>query len=308
MSNSIPPEEMTKPVNGQDFPFPSTEKPAIDVPEQLQDLIESIGSSTNINVSIWRMVELSQKWSLVSQGSRLLGIDEIGKRFGGGEYRMKAVWRAQGERLGRPRTRELEFVIGPEYDHYNPLNRKYEGHEPAQPDLDKVLGLAERIATIRGGGNDGAGIVSLVEKMIDRMDRMQERSDAKFEKLIETIGRQKHEAVNPTESLREIMAFGKEMGIPMLGNSNENSREPWLEIADMVANNVGKFLEMMAASQKSNLARVRMMADPMARKVATVGAREMQNPESRAKMIAHLDAKVGPEKTNQILEGLGVKR
>lgn len=304
MSNSISPEETTgtKPVNGETLDLPRTDRGPLDVPDRLQDLFESIGQTSDLTFSVWRFADLSQKWSLVSQGRRTMDIDEIGRRFGGGEYRIRATWRAPGIKVGRPFNREMEFSIGEEYNQFRPEKNP----EPAQPELEKVLGMAERIASIRGGG-DAAGIASLVDRMMDRMDRMQERTDAKFEKILDQMNHQRQQVTNPTDQLREIMAFGKEMGIPMLANAGD-SREPWLEIADMVANNVGKFLEMMAEAQKSKLARVRMMADPMARKVATVGKREMENPESRAKMIAHLDAKVGPEKTNQILEGLGIKR
>ena len=309
--HSIPPPNGTAGMTGDELL--EAPRPGPDVMDKLQDLLESVGGATDLTTTLWRLVDATQKWSMIFQGKQLLEVDQVGRRFGGGEYRMRVTWRTQGVTRGKPYVREIEFIIGPEYDELvrGRGGRPAGANDPVPLDTEKVLQLAEKIASIRqpqASSGDGPALVAMVERLMDRMDRMQERSDAKFEQLVQTLQRQPA-AQNPTEALREVMAFGKEMGIPMLSGFGDDKREPWLEIAEMVGSNVGKFLEMLTAAQASNAAKVRILAtNPQARKLATVGKRELENPESRAKMIAHLDGKIGAEQTDKILEGLRVKR
>jgi hypothetical protein len=151
-------------------------------------------------------------------------------------------------------------------------------------------------------------MAAALDRVFDRLDRMQERNDSRFEKLAEAILENRRATpADPFEQLRGVLAFGKEMGMPLPG-AQPDARPAWLEVVDIVAENAGKLLEMMSAAQQSNAAKLRLMANPQARKVATVGASAIKDPAKRAQMIAALDEKVGQQTTDQILDALGQKR
>lgn len=289
---------------------PVREAKDADLPEQLASIIEALGSQTNFVVTINRLHEPSGRFAQVGQMKRLPDPDEIGKLYGGGEYRLIVQWRTQGATRGRPNSRTVDFILDSSYT--TSLNESRQRSvvpiEPKQ-EIENILTLAERIARMNGGGSNTETtvvIVSALEKLMDRIDRAQEKNDERFLQLFEKIATPVPQ-VHPLAAWRESMEFAKEMGLPVIGQQ-EDKRETWLEVADLVANNVGKFLEMLTEAQKSKIAQVRMMANPMARKVVTQGSKAMQNPETRAKMIEHLDAKVGKETTDTILKGLGVER
>ncbi len=280
-----------------------------DLPARLSEILEAIGSQTNYTVTVYKMHDGTGRLQQMAQLKKLPDPDEVGKMFGGGEYELHVSWRTQGVRTGRLNSRTLSFVLGDNYDDLAAMARR--SKTPADgTDLDRVFSLAERMVSLGRGGSAGGSdvvIAGAFDRVFDRLDRMQERNDARFEKLAETILAVKSERVDPFSQLREVLTFGKEMGLPMIGQQ-EPSRAPWLEVVDIVAENAGKFIDLMTEAQKSRVAQMKLLANPQARKVATVGSAAMKDPAKRAEMIAALDAKVGKETTDKILAGLGEKR
>jgi hypothetical protein len=283
----------------------------VDVPDKLQELIDAIGSQTDMNVSLWKVVESSQKWAMIHQCKRLLDLDEIGRKFGGGEYRMKVAWRTQGATRGRPCSREIDFVLGDAYDAFlSDAKATAAPRREPEKDIDQVLSLAERIAKIGAQGPAAAGgvdsgILGMFDRLIDRMDKMQERTDSKFERLLEHINKPAAAPVDPKQALRDLIDLGKEMGLPVVSQMGGGDREPWLVVAELVAENAGKLLDMYTAAQQSNLAKIKAMADPIARRVVTVGKPQLADPVARKKMVEYLDGKIGPAETDKILKALG---
>lgn len=283
---------------------------AVDIPQKLAEILEAIGSQTVYTVTVYRLDDRTGAPKQLAQLRRLPDPDEVGKMFGGGDYELHVSWRTQGRTTGRMNSRRVEFSLGDNYDQEAALaRRKAHGTREDDNGLEKAFSLAERMVSLSrsvGGGGVDSTVVAL-DRILDRMDRMQERTDARFEKLAEAILDSRRNNADPFDQLRGVMAFGKEMGMAVPG-AQPDARPAWLEVVDIVAENAGKFLEMMTEAQKSKVAQIKMLANPQARKVATVGAAAIKDPAKRAQMIAALDAKVGPDTTNQILEALGQKR
>lgn len=280
-----------------------------DLPARLAEILQAIGSQTNYTCTVCKMHEGSGRFQQLAQLRKLPDPDEVGKMFGGGEYELRVSWRTQGVKFGRLNSRTVSFLLGDSYDEAAAMARR-KASPTDGTELDRVFSLAERMVSLGGrsqmGGNDVA-LAGALDRLFDRLDRMQERTDARFEKLAETLLAVKTERVDSFGQLREVLSFGKEIGLPMLGQQ-EPARAPWLEVVDIIAENAGKFLDMMTAAQKSKVAQIKLMSNPQARKIATVGGAAMKDPAKRAEMIAALDAKVGVETTDKILAGLGEKR
>ena len=277
------------------------------LPEKLAEILDALGSQTSYTVTISRLHEATGRYAQVGQMKRLPDPDEIGKLYGGGEYRLVVQWRRQGTTMGRLFTRSVDFVLDAAYTDRANAERAAKLHGEGGDSLEKILAVAERIAGMnRGGGASGgdAIIAATVERLMDRIDRMQERNDDRFATILEEMRRSQTAQPHPLTTWRESMEFAKEMGLPVMAAGDGDKRETWVEVVDIVANNVGKFLEMMTEAQKSNLAKMRLMANPMARKVVTQGGKAMQDPATREKMIAMLTEKVGKETTDKILQGL----
>lgn len=292
------------------LPLPSTLPPRdaaeADLPDRLAEIMEAIGDAPSYSVRVFR-TDASGRQAMIATLPRLPDPDELGKRFGGGDYELVVQWRPAGKSTGRPFKRTISFCLDATYTAAANAERARSQGEGAQGlDLEKVLGLAERIASVRGGESGGAGLVAvtgMMERLMDRMDRMQERTDEKFEKILDRMVEMRS---NPLDSLKETMSMAKELGIPLLGAPQEEPRAPWLEVAELVANNAGKFMEMMTEAQKSKAAQFRLLANPMARKVMAQ-APALKDPAKRAAMIATLEAKLGPEKTKQIVDAIDGK-
>lgn len=288
-----------------------------DVPEAFAELFEAVGSQTEIHVSVSRLEEGSGKWALVHQGARVLSAHEVGTTFGAGEYRETVQWRTQGATRGPMKKRDVSFIIGREYG----LGKATQQHsQPAAPDaskeLERVLDMTGKVMALARPAADSTGpVLQLVERLMERMDRMQERTDAKFEKLIDVMTAKAAAPpsaaapIDPMSQLRELIAFGKEMGVPVVSQMGENESKPvWMEAVEMVAGNVGKFLEMLTEAQKGKAAQMRLLATSKQARTVYAAKTHLENPETRAKMIEQLDAKVGAETTDKILKGLGVTR
>ena len=132
-----------------------------------------------------------------------------------------------------------------------------------------------------------------------------------FEKLIEAlVKKDQAPPVDPKQALRDLIELGKEMGLPVISQmgGGEPAKEGWQVVAELVGENAGKLLDLFTAAQHSNLAKIRAMGDPVARRVVKLGKPELENPESRKKMIEYLDGKIGVEQTDKMLKGLGVAR
>jgi hypothetical protein len=279
-----------------------------DLPDLLADLAAEIGSQKNFSARVMRKNPTSGHWELLVSMTRLPDPDEVGKLYGGGWYRLVVTWRIQGVTTGRPLKREIEFCLSDAYNSPETAARlRGTSAAPAAPvtDADTILAAAERLAKIRPSEDAGAGMGALLERLFDRLDRMQERQDSKFEKLLEVIAQKP--APDPLATWRESMAMAKEMGLPVIGHEKDE-RAPWIEVAELVADNLGRFLELMTEAQKSNVAKIKAMANPQVRRVVTVGREAVKDPKKRHEMISAMDAKVGREATNTILEGLGIKR
>lgn len=289
-------------------PQPGTSS-AVDLPQKLAEILEAIGSQTVYTVTVYRLDERTGSRKQLGQLHRLPDPDEVGKMFGGGEYELAVSWRTQGHTTGRLNSRRVRFCLGDNYDEVAALARRKARPSEDEGLLEKAFSLADRMVSLgaRVGSPGDNGTALALDRILDRMDRMQERNDARFEKLAEAIIDSRRQPLDPFEQLRGVMAFGKEIGMNVPG-AQPDARPAWLEVVDIVAENAGKFLEMMTAAQKSNAAKLRLMANPQARKVATVGASAIKDPAKRAQMIAALDAKVGTATTDQILEALGQKR
>ena len=276
-----------------------------DLPDKLADLVDAIGTSENYSVRVFR-ADSSGRMAMVATMKRVPDPDELGRTFGGGEYEIIAQWRAAGVTMGRPNKRSIQFYLGPEYTAIaNDERSRSMGQNASGLDLEKTLALAERIAAMRGGDGGTVAIVGMMERVMDRMDRMQERTDDKFEKLLDKITEANNRTAHPLDYYRESIMLAKEMGLPVMGQQ-EDARAPWLEVAELVANNAGKFLEMMTEAQKSKAAQFRLLANPMARKVMAQ-APALKDPKKRAAMIATLEAKLGTEKTKQIVDAIDGK-
>lgn len=289
------------------LPTGSRESKDSDLPERLSEIVEAIGNAPSYTVRIFRAGP-DGRMAMVGTMPRLPDPDELGKLYGGGEYELVVQWRTQGVSTGRPNKRTLSFVLGPEYTSVVNAER-LRIQQPGQGmDLEKVLTMAERIASIRGGNGDGGNVVvvSMMERIMDRMDRMQERADEKFERMLDKITEANSNRPDPLEAWRNSMVLAKEMGLPIAGAAPEDSRAPWLEVAELVANNAGKFLEMLTEAQKSKAAQFRLMANPMARKVMAQ-APALKDPAKRAAMIAHLREKIGEEQTQKIVDAIDGK-
>jgi len=284
--------------------------PVVDLPQRLAEILEAIGSQTVYTVTVYRLDERTGSPKQLAQLRRLPDPDEVGRMFGGGDYKLHVSWRTQGRTTGRLNSREVEFSLGDNYDAEAAIARRKASPAGDDAGLEKAFSLAERMVSLSrsvGNGGQESATALAIDRILDRMDRLQERTDARFEKLAEAILDSRRQPADPFEQLRGVMAFGKEMGMALPG-AQPDARPAWLEVVDIVAENAGKFLEMMTAAQKSKVAQIKLMANPQARKIATVGAAAIKDPAKRAQMIAALDAKVGPDTTNQILEALGQKR
>lgn len=308
MIDMIPGDEQLTPL------LPQAETPARvtdDLPAKLAEILEAIGSQTVYTVTVQKLHEQSGRWQQVGTLRKLPEPEDVGRMFGGGEYCLHVSWRTQGNTKGRPNTREVSFYLGDSYDRLARESASKKSDDGA-PDFERIFGMAERMAKLSSNGGDGQSVAlaAMMDRVFDRIDRMQERNDSKFEKLAESLLEIRRAPVaNPLDGLRELMTLGKELGLPMIGQNDEKEARPaWLEVVDIVAENAGKFLDMMTAAQKSNVAKIRMMANPQARRVVQVGGEAMKDPVKRAAMIEALDKQIGKEKTDQILAGLGQKR
>ena len=305
----------TIPGDEQFTPDPQAVAPARvtdDLPAKLAEILEALGSQTVYTVTVNKLHEPSGRWQLVGTLRKLPEPDDVGRMFGGGEYDMTVNWRTQGNTRGRPNSRNVTFFLGDNYDRLARESASKKSDDGA-PDFERIFGMAERMAKLSGnGGADGQSVAlaSMMDRVLDRIDRMQEKNDSRFEKLADALLEIRRAPVaNPLDGLRELMTLGKELGLPMIGQKEEPEARPaWLEVVDIVAENAGKFLDMMTAAQKSNVAKIRMMANPQARRVVQVGGEAMKDPVKRAAMIEALDKQIGKEKTDQILAGLGQKR
>ena len=293
------------------LPLPATptrDADEADLPDRLAEILEAIGDAPNYTVRVFR-TDSTGRPAMIATLPRLPDPDELGKRFGGGDYQLVVQWRPANKPTGRPFKKTVSFCLDSTYTAAANAERARSNGDAAQGfDLDKVLGVAERIASIRGGGTEGAGLIAvtgMMERLMDRMDRMQERTDEKFEKLVDKITEAQARQPDPLESWRNSMVMAKEMGLPVLG-SQEEARAPWIEVAELVANNAGKFLDMMTEAQKSKAAQFRLLGNPMARKVMAQ-APALKDPAKRAAMIATLQAKLGPEQTQKIVDAIDGK-
>lgn len=290
-----------------ELPIPTTrESKDSDLPERLSEIMEALGSQTVYTVRIFR-ADPAGRMAMVGTMQRLPDPDELGRLYGGGEFELVIQWRTQGVTTGRPNKRSIAFVLGPEYTTAVNAERLRAQGAGGGLDLEKVLTMAERIASIRGGNGDGGtvAVVGMMERLMDRMDRMQERTDDKFEKILDRITEANNNRPDPLESWRASMVMAKEMGLPVLGQQ-EDARAPWLEVAELVANNASKFMEMLTEAQKSKAAQFRMLANPMARKVMAQ-APALKDPAKRAAMVAHLESKLGKEQTQRIVDAIDGK-
>ncbi len=275
------------------------------LPEKLAELQAALTNATKYTVRIFRETA-GGEWALLATVYKLPDPDEVGRLYGGGRYLLNVQWRTQGVTTGRMNRREIEFRLDGTYSEQLAAERARHGQAApaAGLGLAEVLATAERLAALRGNGGGESAVVGLVEKLMDRMDRDRERTDAKFEKLVEIITNRP----DPLTEWRRSMDLAKEMGLPVPMGGQEPEKSPWLEVAGMVADNAGKFLELMTEAKRSTAAKIRIMArEPMARKVAAQAA-AIKDPAKRAQMIALLDSKVGAEKTDAILQALEVTR
>ena len=110
--------------------------------------------------------------------------------FGGGDYKLHVSWRTQGRTTGRLNSREVEFSLGDNYDAEAALARRKASPVGDDAGLEKAFSLAERMVSLSrsvgNGGQESATALAL-DRILDRMDRLQERTDARFEKLAEAI-------------------------------------------------------------------------------------------------------------------------
>lgn len=277
------------------------EKPATALPEKLAELQAALVNADKYTVRVFRE-SAGGEWALLSTVYKLPDPDEVGKMYGGGRYLLVIQWRTQGVTSGRPNRREIEFTLDNTYTAQAQAERarNMAPQVAAGPNLQEVLGLAERIAAMSRPDTGSAAVVGLVEKLMDRMDRDRERTDARFEKILDALNNRP----DGMETYLNMMEKAKAMGLPTLSGPTEPERAPWLEVAELVANNVGKFFEMMTEANKGAAAKARLlMREPMARKVAAQAA-ALKDPAKRSAMIAHLDKKVGKETTDNILKAL----
>lgn len=277
------------------------EKPATALPEKLAELQAALVNADKYTVRVFRE-SAGGEWALLATVYKLPDPDEVGKTYGGGRYLLVIQWRTQGISVGRMNRREIEFTLDNTYTAQAQAERARNiGPQVATgPNLQEVLALAERIAAMSRPDTGSAAVVGLVEKLMDRMDRDRERTDARFEKILEAINNRP----DGMETYFSMMEKAKAMGLPTLSGPTEPERAPWIEVAEIVANNVGKFFEMMTEANKGAAAKARLlMREPMARKVAAQ-ASALKDPAKRSAMIAHLDSKVGKETTDNILKAL----
>lgn len=293
-----------------------------DIPEAFAFLMEEVGSQTELQVSVSRLEDTSGRWALVHSGARVLSAHEVGGKFGSGEYRETVQWRTQGAIRGPMKKREVVFVIGREYG-------LGQGSQPAQAppapvdtakELDRVLDLASKVVSLsgRGGSDQLAPVIGLVEKLMDRMDRDREADRTRFDALRDEMRALLSKGQGPApargdlkEELRDLIALGKELGVPgvqNMGGSNEEPKPVWMGAVEIIGENVGKFLETLGEMQKSKAAQIHLLATSRQARTVLAAKPHFDNPATRVKMIEQLDSKVGKETTDKILQGLGVTR
>lgn len=286
-----------------DIPTPGSSKStdATALPEKLAELQAALVNAAKYTVRVFRETG-GGEWALIATVYKLPDPDEVGKLYGGGHYLLVIQWRTQGNTVGRMNKREIEFTLDSTYTAQAQAERARNlgPQAAAGANVQEILQVAERLAAMSRPDNGSAAVVGLVERLMDKMDRDRDRNDDRFAKLLETLTNRP----DPMETYFNMMERAKAMGLPTLSGPTEPDRAPWLEVAELVANNVGKFFEMMTEANKGAAAKARLlMREPMARKVAAQ-ASALKDPAKRSAMIAHLDAKVGKETTDNILKAL----
>ena len=291
------------------------------VPDRLAALIEECGGAFLIESTVFRKAADGQEVQLAKLKGRVPDTDEVGKLHGSGNYRLHVAFRKNSENQGRLNRRDIEFILGPEYDEAAEDARRVTRGKAKEDELERVLAMSERLMrNIRPAADNTAAILermgAMNERMLDRIDRMEERAAHRSEKMFEAFAGAIDKLANqPRKSFREELEEHKAMAEVLgIGSDAGKNGMDWksfaVEVVGMVAENGGKWMDMATAAQKSNAAKLRLLAHPGGAKVAKLAAQVQADPAKKAAVLAEFDAKLkgGPEETNKILEALGVTR
>lgn len=280
-----------------------------ELPARLAELVDEMGDSPlSLETTISRANEAGE-WAQVGRfRGRIPDPHEIGETFGSGRYLMAVRWQKNVSQPGRPNVRRLVFVLGSSYDEAAAAKRRDARRNDSETGTtEKALEIAERLVKLQRApaSDSGAAVAGIMERVLDRLDRMEERNAERFERMLERI--QTTPKRDTLEDLQRLREAGEMLGI-QIGPKADDEAPAWVAALGAIADNIGPYLEKLTAARVSVVKRVQLAADPNVRKIAAHAKQVSHDPAKRAAMIATMDEKIGAETVDSILEGLGVKR
>lgn len=255
----------------QDLPTPEQYHPAADkpnarhesVPDEVLNFIDEMNSAKEYTVTINRIVNGSK--ALVTKLRNIIpDNDEIGVKYGPGEYRLVFAWPVPNRKT--PDTRQIPLIVAEDYatPHREYLERERQKSAALSPSGNgsaDLLDTLTKFAPLMGkGSSDNSPILEMVreqgntlrEVVKDLREQMKEdrrEANAKFEKLVELVGKQSQvPAVRvPTlrEQLEELQGVQKMIGFFNASAPAEDNRPVWLQAVDQIGERVFPLIEAL---------------------------------------------------------------
>jgi hypothetical protein len=271
---------MNKPINIDDLPEfvdDETYSPAMhtknpekeSVPDELTALLEELGQVKEFSVTVQRITE-SGREHCGKMVNVLPDTEEIGVKFGPGNYRLTISWPVPGKKT--PLTKPLNIRIGKEYAI---RHRKWMEEESAKletrpqtgsDNFSFLLDAASKMVGMMRPSDNNSGILEIVRmqseqttKMIDRLERTisddRKENNSKFEKMLgafETVvSRISERKEKPfLEQLKEIKEMAGVLGMSpvagMISHDEIDDRPDWMKAIDMIGDKIGPLLSAFA--------------------------------------------------------------
>ncbi len=306
------PEFQDLPDNGQYHP--AADKPNVrheSVPDEVLNFIDEMNSAKEYTVTINRIVNGAKQ--LVTKLRNLIpDNDEIGIKYGPGEYRLVFAWPVPNRKT--PDTRQLPLIVAEDYaiPHREYLERMRQSSAalaPAGNGAGDLLDTLTKFAPLMGkGSSDNSAVLEMVreqgntmrEVVKDLREQMKEdrrEANAKFEKLVELVGKQSQAVAvrAPTlrEQLEELQGVQKMLGFFNGTAAPEDNRPVWLQAVDQIGERVFPLIEALTTGGLKD----KMKAGIEIKKAFSteVGKKLLANAKEQQSFISHLLANADTE-------------
>ncbi len=307
------PEFQDLPDNGQYHP--AADKPNVrheSVPDEVLNFIDEMNSAKEYTVTINRIVNGAKQ--LVTKLRNLIpDNDEIGIKYGPGEYRLVFAWPVPNRKT--PDTRQIPLIVADDYaiPHREYLERMRQSSAAIAPvgnSASDLLDTLTKFAPLMGkGGNDSSAVVlemvreqgqqmrEVVKDLREQMKEDRREANAKFEKLLEVVAKKAETpAVRPlslAEQMQEFMGVQKMLGMMNGTAAPEDNRPVWLQAIDQIGDRVFPLIE--AFTKGSAMEKVKAGV-ALKREFATdIGKKLLANSQEQQKFMGHLLAQADTE-------------